>query len=178
MLQFIKSAVVNRQPAKALMRYAGIAILCAGAVVLATANPPIRQARAQFPELRVFADASLRGPLDEANVWFLYENGSGARPTYGASMALAKQIERCRDAASVEPCDRCERGVEGLSSDEPVCKALRQPVVADELEYLLLTGEIKKGAAKHQLSSGVVMVVELRRLAPRPIIADESHDNY
>ena len=93
MLKFIKGPILHRQVAKALMRYAGIAILCAGAVVLATANPPIRQARAQFPELLVFADASLRGPLDEANVWFLYENGSGARVTYGASLALAKQIE-------------------------------------------------------------------------------------
>src|SRR5882724_5591621 len=92
MLKFIRGPIVRRQLGKALMRYAGIAILCAGAVVLATANPPIRQARAQFPELRVFADTSLRGPLDEANVWFLYENGSGARVTYGASLALAKQI--------------------------------------------------------------------------------------
>ena len=82
--------------------------------------------------------------------------------------ALAKQIERRSDAARVEPGNGSERGVECFSSDEPVGKALRQPVVANEFEYLLLTGEIKKGAAKHQFSSGAVMVVEVRRMAPRP----------
>jgi len=93
MFRFAKGPILPRNLAKALMRFGGIATLCVGAVVLATVRPPIPQALAQFPELIVFADASLRGPLDEANVWFLYENGSGARPTYGASMALAKQIE-------------------------------------------------------------------------------------
>src|SRR4051794_17590966 len=92
MLKFIRSSILHRQLAKALMRYAGIAFLWAAEVFLAPVTPPLRQARAQFPELVVFADASLRGPLDEANVWFLYENGSGARVTYGASLALAKQI--------------------------------------------------------------------------------------
>src|SRR5947208_5311536 len=93
MLKLTKGPHFRRDLTKALMRFAGIAILCVGAFVVATIRPPIDQARAQFPELMVFADASLRGPLDEANVWFLYENGSGARVTYGASLALAKQIE-------------------------------------------------------------------------------------
>jgi molybdate transport system substrate-binding protein len=105
MLRFVKSPILSRNLAKALMRYAGIAALCMSAVVLATIRPPINQARAQFPELVVFADASLRGPLDEANVWFLYENGSGARATYGASMALAKQIEGGAPADIFFPAD-------------------------------------------------------------------------
>ena len=91
MLKFTKGP--HRDLAKALMRYVGIASVCAGAVFLATISSPIPKAKAQFPELVVFAAASLRGPLDEANVWFLYENGSGARVSYGASSALAKQIE-------------------------------------------------------------------------------------
>src|SRR5262245_61310581 len=93
MLKLTKGSRRHPNLTKALIRFAGIATLCVTAVVLATIRPPIPHARAQFPELVVFADASLRGPLDEANVWFLYENGSGARATYGASLALAKQIE-------------------------------------------------------------------------------------
>jgi molybdate transport system substrate-binding protein len=50
-------------------------------------------AQAQFPDVLVFADASLKDALDEANSLFLFENGSGVRVSYGASSALAKQIE-------------------------------------------------------------------------------------
>jgi len=49
--------------------------------------------RAQFPDVLVFAAASLKNALDEANSLFLFENGSGVRVSYGASSALAKQIE-------------------------------------------------------------------------------------
>ena len=51
------------------------------------------QARAQFRDVLVFAAASLKEALDEANAIFLFENGSGVRVSYGASSALAKQIE-------------------------------------------------------------------------------------
>jgi len=50
-------------------------------------------ARAQFPDVVVFAAASLRNALDAANNLFLFENGSGVKVSYGASSALAKQIE-------------------------------------------------------------------------------------
>jgi ABC-type sulfate transport system substrate-binding protein len=51
------------------------------------------QAQAQFRDVLVFAAASLKNALDEANSLFLFENGSGVRVSYGASSALAKQIE-------------------------------------------------------------------------------------
>src|SRR5262245_54999415 len=51
------------------------------------------QSRAQFRDVLVFAAASLKDALDEANSLFLFENGSGVKVSYGASSALAKQIE-------------------------------------------------------------------------------------
>src|SRR5256885_15624251 len=51
------------------------------------------QAPAQFRDVLVFAAASLKDALDEANSLFLFENGSGVRGSYAASSALAKQIE-------------------------------------------------------------------------------------
>jgi molybdate transport system substrate-binding protein len=51
------------------------------------------QAQAQFRDVLVFAAASLKNALDEANALFLFENGSGVRVSYGASSALARQIE-------------------------------------------------------------------------------------
>src|SRR4051812_3457835 len=51
------------------------------------------QAQAQFRDVLVFAAASLKNALDEANSLFLFENGSGVRVSYGASSPLAKQIE-------------------------------------------------------------------------------------
>src|SRR5215471_14848639 len=60
------------------------------AVLLALSGLP---AHAQFRDVLVFAAASLKDALDEANSIFLFENGSGAKVSYGASSALAKQIE-------------------------------------------------------------------------------------
>jgi molybdate transport system substrate-binding protein len=50
-------------------------------------------AQAQFRDVLVFGAASLKNALDEANGLFLFENGSGIKVSYGASSALAKQIE-------------------------------------------------------------------------------------
>jgi molybdate transport system substrate-binding protein len=58
-------------------------------LLVATAMP----VQAQFRDVLVFAAASLKDALDEANSLFLFENGSGVRVSYGASSALAKQIE-------------------------------------------------------------------------------------
>jgi len=52
-----------------------------------------QRAQAQFPDVIVFSAGSLREALADANNIFLFENGSGAVMTYGASAALAKQIE-------------------------------------------------------------------------------------
>jgi molybdate transport system substrate-binding protein len=60
------------------------------ALLLALSDLP---SRAQFRDVLVFAAASLKNALDEANSLFLFENGSGVRVSYGASSALAKQIE-------------------------------------------------------------------------------------
>jgi molybdate transport system substrate-binding protein len=60
------------------------------ALLLAVSGLP---SRAQFRDVLVFAAASLKNALDEANSLFLFENGSGVRVSYGASSALAKQIE-------------------------------------------------------------------------------------
>jgi molybdate transport system substrate-binding protein len=60
------------------------------AILLALPGLP---AQAQFPDVVVFAAASLKNALDEANSLFLFENGSGVKVSYGASSALAKQIE-------------------------------------------------------------------------------------
>jgi len=57
--------------------------------LVATAMP----VQAQFRDVLVFAAASLKDALNEANSLFLFENGSGIRVSYGASSALAKQIE-------------------------------------------------------------------------------------
>src|SRR3954466_5264632 len=42
------------------------------------------QAPAQFRDVLVFAAASLKEALDEANAIFLFENGSGVRVSYAA----------------------------------------------------------------------------------------------
>src|SRR5436309_3639537 len=85
----------NPHPSKALMRLATalwrpVLQAAAFAVLLVLSGLPTR---AQFPDVVVFAAASLKNALDEANSLFLFENGSGAKVSYGASSALAKQIE-------------------------------------------------------------------------------------
>jgi len=65
-------------------RQAAVVILLAGSAL---------PTQAQFHDVLVFAAASLKEALDEANAIFLFENGSGVRVSYGASSALAKQIE-------------------------------------------------------------------------------------
>ena len=67
-----------------ILRAAAVALL------LATSGVP---AHAQFRDVLVFAAASVKNALDEANGLFLFENGSGVKISYGASSALAKQIE-------------------------------------------------------------------------------------
>ena len=56
------------------------------------------QAKAQFRDVVVFGDASLKNALEEANNLFRFENGSGIVVSYGASSALAKQIENGKPA--------------------------------------------------------------------------------
>jgi molybdate transport system substrate-binding protein len=85
---------VSRDPSKQRVARTGIwrAILQAAtvAILLAASGLP---AQAQFHDVLVFADESVRNALDEANSLFLFENGSGVKVSYGASSALAKQIE-------------------------------------------------------------------------------------
>ena len=62
------------------------------ALVLA-ASLPHAPARAQSSDLVVFAAASLKNALDDINAQWKKETGKEARISYGASSALAKQIE-------------------------------------------------------------------------------------
>jgi molybdate transport system substrate-binding protein len=48
---------------------------------------------AQTRDIRVFAGASLKNALDDANASFLHDNGFNVVVTYGASPVLAKRIE-------------------------------------------------------------------------------------
>jgi molybdate transport system substrate-binding protein len=77
---------------RALVAAVRLAILQSAAAALLL---PISclQAQAQFRDVLVFAAASVKNALDEANALFLFENGSGVKVSYGASSALAKQIE-------------------------------------------------------------------------------------
>jgi molybdate transport system substrate-binding protein len=71
-----------------LLRAAAAALIAA--TIATTSSLP---AQAQFRDVLVFGAASLKNALDEANGLFLFENGSGVKVSYGASSALAKQIE-------------------------------------------------------------------------------------
>src|SRR5262245_51597088 len=81
----LMSVVGNVMPA---LRRSGLQ----AAVVIVLAASAM-QAQAQLRDVLVFAAASVKDALDEANSLFLFENGSGVRVSYGASSALAKQIE-------------------------------------------------------------------------------------
>ena len=56
-------------------------------------GPLVVSARAQSRDIVVFGSIALKEALNEANDNFLSENGTRAVTTYGASTALAKQIE-------------------------------------------------------------------------------------
>jgi hypothetical protein len=63
--------------------------------------------------------------------------------------AFAEEIERSGNPTGIEPGDRGESRIDGLSCHESVGKALGEPVVADEAEDLLLAGEVEQCAAEH-----------------------------
>ncbi len=98
---------LHRDLCKGLMRRASSAARGVGVAVFAAIRRPILQSaalavllagsglqtQAQFRDVLVFGAASLKNALEEANNLFLFENGSGIKVSYGASSALAKQIE-------------------------------------------------------------------------------------
>ena len=61
--------------------------------LLALAQPAVAQDKPQ-PSLTVFAAASMRNALDEANAAFTKATGTKVTASYAASSALAKQIEQ------------------------------------------------------------------------------------
>jgi molybdate transport system substrate-binding protein len=77
-----------------LGRLAGVA----AAALLAWGPPQATVARAQGGDLVVFAAASLKNALDAINVQWHKETGRKAAISYGASSALAKQIEAAAPA--------------------------------------------------------------------------------
>ena len=66
-------------------------------LALATAVAPLSMARAQAGGLVIFAAASLKNALDDIAAAWTKETGKTApRISYGASSALAKQLEQAR----------------------------------------------------------------------------------
>ena len=64
------------------------------AVLAAAIVAPLSMpSRAQTRDIVLFADASLKDALEEANNLFLYENAMKVVVSYGASSELARQIE-------------------------------------------------------------------------------------
>ena len=72
-----------------------MAITVATAVVLTSASAP---AKAQDGDVVVFAAASLKNALDAINAQWQKETGKKAAISYGASPALAKQLEQAAPA--------------------------------------------------------------------------------
>jgi molybdate transport system substrate-binding protein len=119
MSKFAKGPNLHRNPCKALMRRASFAAFGVGVVVLAVirfaalqaALPAfllaswVLQAQAQTRDILVFGDASLKNALDDANNLFLFENAIRIVVTYGASAALARQIENGAPADVFIPAD-------------------------------------------------------------------------
>src|SRR5262249_19982769 len=106
MLRFASGPNLHRDVYEPLIRRASLAVIRVCVVVLTALrilvlqagfayllSPSGMQAHAQFRDVVVFAAASLKNAIDEANGLFLFENGSGVSVSYGASSALAKQIE-------------------------------------------------------------------------------------
>ena len=86
---------VARTAASVIATFCGVAcltILCL-TVLAPLFGPLVFSARAQSRDIVVFGSIALKEALNEANDNFLSENGTRAVTTYGASTALAKQIE-------------------------------------------------------------------------------------
>lgn len=62
-------------------------------VLVSLFGPLVFSARAESRDIVVFGSIALQEGLNEANDYFLSENGTRAVSTYGPSTALAKQIE-------------------------------------------------------------------------------------
>ena len=69
-----------------------LTILCL-TVLVTLFGPLVFSARAESRDIVVFGSIALQEGLNEANDYFLRENGTRAVSTYGPSTALAKQIE-------------------------------------------------------------------------------------
>jgi molybdate transport system substrate-binding protein len=69
-----------------------LTILCS-TVLVTLFGPLVFSARAESRDIVVFGSIALQEGLNEANDYFLSENGTRAVSTYGPSTALAKQIE-------------------------------------------------------------------------------------
>src|SRR5215468_10332424 len=89
---------VARTAASVIATIFGVAcltILCL-TVLAPLFGPLVFSARAESRDIVVFGSIALKEALNEANDYFLSENGTRAVTTYGASTALAKQREGCQ----------------------------------------------------------------------------------
>jgi len=78
-----------------MLRRLAIGAASAGMLSLLLAADPVA---AQAPDLTIFAAASLKNALDDIAVAWKQEAGKSTRISYGASSALAKQIEAAAPA--------------------------------------------------------------------------------
>src|SRR5215510_1694190 len=83
---------VARTAASVIASAACLTILCL-TVLAPLFGPLVFSARAESRDIVVFGSIALQEGLNEANDYFLSENGTRAVSTYGPSTALAKQIE-------------------------------------------------------------------------------------
>jgi ABC-type molybdate transport system substrate-binding protein len=82
-LNVLKKAVFHAM--RCLLRPVAFAVLFAATLSL--------QAQAQTRDIVLFADASLKPAIDQANALFLFENAMQVVVTYDTSAALARQLE-------------------------------------------------------------------------------------
>jgi len=79
-------------PTKAFLDALPRAVLRAAVAALIVAIVPL-QPQAQTRDIILFADASLKNAIDEANILFLSDNAMNVVVTYGATPELARQLE-------------------------------------------------------------------------------------
>jgi len=92
------TALANRAADKAANMIArvfgaGFLMILCSTVLVTLFGPLVFSARAESRDIVVFGSIALQEGLNEANDYFLSENGTRAVSTYGPSTALAKQIE-------------------------------------------------------------------------------------
>src|SRR5262245_52425317 len=93
MLEDARGQPASRASKRSGTRIRSTLLLCAALLALIYTSYA-RPARAEHPDVLVFAAASLKTALDEINAQWHERTGKRAAISYAASSALAKQIEQ------------------------------------------------------------------------------------